>query len=134
MNIRLIICGLCLFALDSCIILPNFDNESTHPEIIGFLVDSISNKPIINAIITEKNIDDTIVSESSGRFNFKAKNEFMAFKMIAMDPPLPYIYLKIEKSGYETKNVRLDYQKIQYNREKPDTIYLGIIKLINNAP
>jgi hypothetical protein len=132
-NLILVI-GLLITVLSSCIIIPNNDTEWTYPEIKGYLMDSITNKSINNAIVFEKYYGDTIRTDSFGFFNFKAQKEYIRFEFIAMDPPRDYIDLRFEKEGYLPKELSLHYKKVDYDRIKCDTIDLKQIKLIKNTP
>lgn len=129
MNRIIIIFALLLISFSSCIIIPNNDYEWTYPEISGYLIDSTTNLPIENAIVFEKNYGDTIKSDSIGYFNFKAQKKFIKYKIFAMDPPKPFIDLKIVKGGYLSKEISIRYKKVDYNRMKPDTIKLKIINM-----
>jgi len=132
--VRLIGMGLTLVFLESCIILPNNDTEWTFPEIEGYLIDSITNRPIENAIVFEKYYGDTIKTDSLGYFDFKAKKEYIKFRIITMDPPKPFIELRFEKKGFLSRELKIEYIKIDYNRIKCDTFDLKQIKLKNNVP
>jgi hypothetical protein len=120
--------------LKSCIIIPNFDTEWTYPEIKGYTMDSLTNTPISNVKVFDAYLGDTVMTDTTGFFNLKAKKEYIKFQWIVMDPPKPFIDLRFEKSGYQTKDLTFRYVKIIYTRKQCDTIDLKNIKLINNAP
>jgi hypothetical protein len=124
---------LCIIVANSCVILPNNDKEWTLPEINGYLIDSTSGLPIDRAMVTTVS-DDTAFTDSHGCFHFKAKKEYIKNRLIAMDPPNPYLSLFFEKSGYEFKQIEIKYIVIDYSREKPDTLNLNKIKLKKNVP
>jgi hypothetical protein len=122
-----------IIASNGCIILPNNDKEWTLPEIKGYIIDSTSGFPIDRAMVTTVS-DDTVFTDSNGYFHFKAKKEYIKNRLIAMDPPKPYLSLLFEKSGYEFKQIEIKYIVIDYSREKPDTLNLNKIKLKKNVP
>ena len=132
--VRIIGWGFILYLLNSCIILPNNDTEWIYPEIKGYLIDSITNRPIENALAFEKYYGDTIKTNSLGYFDFKAQKEYIMFKFIAMDPPKPFIELRFEKKGFFSREIKLDYIKLDYNRIKCDTFDLKQIKLKKSVP
>lgn len=130
---RILIIGFFIISLSSCIITPNYDSEWTFPEIKGYLVDSLTNSPIANVIIFAE-YDDTVQSDNNGFFNFKAKKEYIKYRVTAMDPPKPNIDLRFEKGGYSIRKMSIKYIIIDYNRVKPDTIDLKTITMIKNLP
>jgi len=121
-------------SLTSCLILPNFDSEWTYPEIKGYISDSLTNKPIGNVEVSDDYLGYTVFSDTTGFFNLKAKKEYIKFHVIAMDPPKPYIYLKFEKDGYQTKELTLKHRMIVLTRKYCDTLDIKNIKLIYNVP
>jgi hypothetical protein len=120
--------------LNSCIPIPHFRDEWVFPEIKGYVFDSISNLPLRNVNVFEKYYSDTIQTDSSGFFNFKAKKEYFRFRFIAMDGPKPFMEMRFEKAGYVPKEIIIKYTKIEFSRENPDTFDLKRLKLINSVP
>jgi hypothetical protein len=133
-KMSIILIGLISLIFDSCIIIPNNDTEWVYPEIKGYIADSLTNLPIEDAIVYEYNYGDTLYTNNNGYFNFKAEKKYIKYRIITMDPPKPFIDLRIEKSGYKPKKNEIKYIKIDYKRIKPDTFDLKTIKLINNMP
>jgi hypothetical protein len=122
-----------IIAVTGCVILPNYDKEWSLPEINGYLIDSASGLPVNRAMVTAVS-GDTVFTDSNGYFHFNAKKEYVKDRLIAMDPPSPYLSLLFEKSGYEFKHIEIKYIVIDYSREKPDTLNLNKIKLKKNIP
>ena len=79
------------------------------------------------------NLEDTILTDSNGKFHFHAKSKYIGFRILPMDPPKPYIDLAIVKEGYEKKVISKYFKPIYFRRD-PIQIYLDEIKIIKNAP
>ena len=116
-------------SLKGCILIPNYNTEWTYPEIKGYVINSLTKTPILNVSVFEKYYGDTIQTDSTGYFNFKARKEYIRLRMITMDGPKPYIDLRFEKLGYPPKEIRIRYIKLDYKREKPDTFDLNQVRL-----
>lgn len=119
--------------MTSCIPIFNFDSEWTYPEIIGFVKDTLNEKPLSNVLVIADNGDNAL-SNKNGFFHFKAKSEFIAINWAVMDPGYR-LHLKFEKSQFTTKELVIDYKKIMLERTNADTLKFGAIYLqSNNTP
>lgn len=116
--------------MTSCIPIFNFATEWTYPEIMGYVKDTLNEKPLSNVLVIAENGDSTL-SNKNGFFSFKAKSEFIAIRWAVMDPDF-YLHLRFEKPQFDTKEVVIDYKKIMYGRTKADTLKFGDIYLQSN--
>lgn len=119
--------------MTSCIPNFNFNTEWTYPEIIGFVKDTINEKPLSNVLVIADDGDSTL-SNKNGFFHLKAKSEFIAINWVVMDPGYR-LHLRFKKAQFISKELVINYKKIMLGRTNADTLKFGAIYLqSNNTP
>ena len=126
-----IVAFLSMLLFTSCVKIYN-RNVWISPEINGQLIDSVSNEPIINAKVSIYNGNISTATDSLGKFYFRARSEYVDYRLISMDPPNPgpTIDVSIETFRYENKIIPMKYDGWQDSKnDKPDTLNFGRILL-----